>query len=256
MKRIFISCALFLCTISLSAQTKMTAKEAALKIADRILDSTTYEFKNTKTGEVYKSVKKLPLSMDVKVACKYNNWHYTNGVTNIALMELADKVGDKKYDKYVLKNMNFVFNEGNLDFFRRQYDQAFKDGGWNAVRKLSWHMIFRGKRLDDNGPMGASLIELQMRHPNEAFLSYVNETADHLNYAEPRLVDGTIARLWPHVNTIWADDAFMAISFLARMGKMTGDEKYFNDAANQVLNYTRYLWCPEKNIYYLWKNQS
>ena len=101
MKRIFISCALFLCTISLSAQTKMTAKEAALKIADRILDSTTYEFKNTKTGEVYKSVKKLPLSMDVKVACKYNNWHYTNGVTNIALMELADKVGDKKYDKYV-----------------------------------------------------------------------------------------------------------------------------------------------------------
>ena len=47
-----------------------------------------------------------------------------------------------------------------------------------------------------------------------------------------------------------ADDAFMAISFLARMGKMTGDEKYFNDAANQVLNYTRYLWCPEKNIYY------
>ena len=135
--------------------------------------------------------------MDVKVACKYNNWHYTNGVTNIALMELADKVGDKKYDKYVLKNMNFVFNEGNLDFFRRQYDQAFKDGGWNAVRKLSWHMIFRGKRLDDNGPMGASLIELQMRHPNEAFLSYVNETADHLNYAEPRLVDGTIARLVP-----------------------------------------------------------
>ena len=42
----------------------------------------------------------------------------------------------------------------------------------------------------------------------------------------------------------------MAISFLARMGKLTGDEKYFNDAANQVLNYNRYLWCPEKQIYY------
>ena len=23
-----------------------------------------------------------------------------------------------------------------------------------------------------------------------------------------------------------------------------------NDAANQILNYTRYLWCPEKQIYY------
>lgn len=37
--------------------------------------------------------------------------------------------------------MNFVFNEGNLDFFKKQYDQAMKDEGWYGVRKLSWHMI-------------------------------------------------------------------------------------------------------------------
>ena len=30
--------------------------------------------------------------------------------------------------------------------------------------------------------------------------------------SEPRLADGTIARLWPHENTVWADDAFMAVS--------------------------------------------
>ena len=92
------------------------------------------------------------------------------------------------------------------------------------------------------------MIELQLKYPNDSFLGYINETAEHLNYGEPRLVDGTIARIWPHVNTIWADDAFMAISFLARMGKLTGDEKYFNDAANQVLNYNRYLWCPEADL--------
>ena len=236
--------------VPISAQTKMTPKEAAVKIADRILSSTTCEFKNKKTGEVYKSLKNVPLTTDVKVESKYNDWHYTNGVTNIALLELADKIGDKKYDEYVLKNMNFVFNEGNLDYFRKLYDKTLKEGGWKAVREVNWHMIFRGKRLDDNGPMGASLIELQKRHPNKSFLNYINQTADHLNYAEPRLADGTIARLWPHVNTIWADDAFMAISFLSRMGTLTGDEKYFTDAATQILNYTKYLWCPEKNIYY------
>ena len=111
-------------------------------------------------------------------------------------------------------------------------------------------MIFRGKRLDDNGPMGASLIDLQMKHPNNSFLNYINETAEHLNYGEPRLADGTIARIWPHENTIWADDAFMAISFLARMAKMTGDMSYINDAANQVIKYHKYLWCPEKRILY------
>jgi rhamnogalacturonyl hydrolase YesR len=228
----------------------MSPKEVAMKIADRILNTTTYDFKNVKTGEEYNSVKGIPVNQDVKVVSKYTQWHYTNGVTNMALMELGNKLGDLKYEKYVLKNMNFVFNEGNLEFFRKQYDQAFKDGGWEAIRKLSWHMIFRAKRLDDNGPMGASLIELQLKYPHKSFLNYINETASHLNYAEPRLVDGTIARIWPHENTIWADDAFMAISFLSRMGKLTGDSKYYDDAANQVLNYTRYLWCPEKSIYY------
>lgn len=258
MKKIVSFCMLLLATATLSAQVELktaaqanlSAAKVATKIADRILGTTTYEFENTKTGEIYKSVKNLPLDMNVRVACKYNNWHYTNGVTHIALMELANKTGEKKYDDYVLKNMNFVFNEGNLDFFKKQYDQSMKEEGWHGVRKLSWHMIFRGKRLDDNGPMGASLIDLQMKQPKKAFLNYINETADHLKYAEPRLEDGTIARIWPHVNTIWADDAFMAISFLARMGKMTGDAKYIDDAANQVINYHKYLWCPEKNIFY------
>lgn len=250
MKRLLLTGIFAICSLAAFTQTKMSAGEAAVKIADRILNSTTYEFKNTKTGETYHSLKKVPFSMDVKVNCKYNNWHYTNGVTHLALMELGDKTGEKKYEDYVQKNMNFVFNEGNLDFFRKQYEEAFKKGGWGAVRNYSWHMIFRGKRLDDNGPMGASLIELQMRHPDRAFLDYINETADHLNRAEPRLDDGTIARIWPHVNTIWADDAFMAISFLARMGTFTQENVYFTDAATQVLNYTRYLWCPEKNIYY------
>ncbi len=242
--------ALLLSVPTVQAQTNMSARETAMKIAERILNSTTYLFENKKTGETYSTVKDLPLSKDVEVQSKYTQWHYTNGVTNIALMELGDKLSDKKYENYVLKNMNFVFNDGNLDYFKKLYDNAFAEGGWGAVRNISWHMLFRGKRLDDNGPMSASLIELQQHHPSNAFLKYINETANHLNTSEPRLKDGTIARIWPHENTIWADDAFMAISFLSRMGQFTGDNKYFTDAANQILNYNKYLWCPEKQIYY------
>jgi unsaturated rhamnogalacturonyl hydrolase len=233
-----------------TAQNKMSAEEAAKVIADRIVNSTTYLFENKKTGETFTTVKDLPLSHDIQVQSKYNQWHYTIGVTNIALMELGDKLQDKKYEQYVLKNMNFVFNDGNKDYFKRLYDQALEKSGWAAIRDINWCMLFRGKRLDDNGPMGASLIELQKRYPNPSFLNYINETASHLNNNEPRLKDGTIARIWPHENTIWADDSFMAISFLCRMGQMTGDNKYFTDAANQVLKYNKYLWCPEKQIYY------
>ena len=249
--KLIFTIALVITGISTSAaQNKMTAQEAATKIADRILNSTSYLFENKKTGETYASVKDLPLSKDIKVQSKYNQWHYSNGVTDIALLELSDKLKDKKYENYVLKNMNFVFNDGNYDYFHKLYDKTLSEGGWEAIRDISWSMLFRGKRLDDNGPMGACLIELQQRHANKAFLEYINKTADHLENSEPRLQDGTIARIWPHENTIWADDSFMAISFLSRMGQFTGDEKYFTDAANQVLKYNKYLWHPEKQIYY------
>jgi rhamnogalacturonyl hydrolase YesR len=235
---------------ALTAQTKQAPLQTAERMGDRIIAATPYTFTNKQTGEVYTNVTKLPLDLNVRVTDKRNDWHYTNGVLALAMMELADASGDAKYEAYVLNNMNFVFNEGNLDFFRRQYDKVKADEGWKGVRNLSWHMIFRGKRLDDNGPMAASLIELQAKHPDDNFLAYINQTADHLNYAEPRLADGTIARIWPHENTVWADDSFMAVAFLARMGRMTGEDRYFTDAANQILNYSKYLWCPEKQIYY------
>lgn len=248
-KSLIVAFALFT-VLAAYSQATQPADKIAIAIADRIMSETPYTFVNTKTEQTYTNLKNVPFSMDIKVQNEYNDWHYTNGVLNIALLELADKIKSKKYEDYVFKNMNFVFDENNLNFFKKQYDQAFSEGGWRAIRKLTWHMIFRAKRLDDNGPMGASLIELQMRKPNKAFLNYINETNDHLMYAEPRLEDGTIARLWPHENTIWADDLFMGVAFLCRMGKMTGNTKYFDDAANQVLNYTKYLWHPEKQIYY------
>ena len=235
---------------SLSAQTNKDAQETAVRIADRILSSTTYDFKDVKTGKVYTSLKGVPLNPDVRVSSKYLNWHYTNGVTNLALMELGDKLHDEKYENFVLKNMKFIFDGVNQDYFHRLYDETFKEKGWRGITRLNWHMIYRNKRLDDNGPMGASLVVLNKRHPDPAFQQYIETTDHHLKVSEPRLADGTIARIWPHENTVWADDAFMAISFLSRMGEVTGDDSYFNDAANQVLNYTRYLWCPEKKLYY------
>ena len=238
------------CLVPAFSQATLPPAKLAAVIAERIISETPYTFVNTRTRQTYANLKNIPVTQDIQVASEYNEWHYTNGVLNMALLELADKTGDKKYQDYVFKNMDFVFDKDNLGFFEKQYKEAFENGGWRAIRNLSWHMIFRNKRLDDNGPMGASLIELVMRRPTPVFMNYVNTTAEHLLYAEPRLENGTIARIWPHENTIWADDLFMGISFLCRMGKMTGDVRYFDDAANQVLNYHKYLWDDRREIYY------
>ena len=115
--------------------------------------------------------------------------------------------------------------------------------------RLTWHMIYRNKRLDDNGPMGASLITLNQRHPDDAFQKYIETTNHHIMVSEPRLADGTIARLWPlkiqfgQMMRLWRCLYFPN-------GEVTGEKKYFDDAPIRYWNYTRYLWCPEKQIYY------
>ncbi len=246
---LLFSVLVFSCT-NLYSQATLKADDLAKTIADRIISETPYSFTNKETKQSYPSLKGVPFSMDMKVSSKYNDWHYTNGVLQIAMIELSELSGNEKYLDYVDKNMQFVFEKDNLSYFQKQFDEGFKNGGWRGIRGLSWHMIFRNKRLDDNGPMGASLIDLYATKKHKSYLDYINTTEHHLMVSEPRLADGTIARIWPHENTIWADDLFMGLSFLTRMGKMTGNNKYFDDAANQVLNYHKYLWHPGKEIYY------
>lgn len=245
---------LLLCLpFTLLAQSKTsTPTETVLRnIADRIVTSTTYKFINPETKQTYTTTKKLPTSNKVRVESQYNDWHYTNGVLNIAMLELAQETNDKKYQNFVHKNFDFVFNQGNLDYFQKRYKEALKEeNGLRRVRDVSWYMYFRGLRLDDNGPMGASLIEVYQQQPKKEYKQYIDGVAHHLMQQEPRLPDNTIARLWPHEMTIWADDLFMSVSFLARMGKLSGDAKYFDDAAHQVIQFDKYLWDDAKKIYY------
>lgn len=221
------------------------------KMANRIISQTSYQFVNTKTGEHYTNLKGVPFSLDVKVKSSYNDWHYTNGVLDIAMMELSEELNDPEYENYVLKNMQFVFNPDNLNYFRKQYDSVLQEpNGLDKVSHYSWYMFFRMIRLDDYGTMAAGLIDLYRDHKNPVFLKYIDKSADELEYAEPRLPDGTIVRYFPHKMTIWADDMYMSISLLARMGKLTGNKKYFDDAIHQVLMFHHYLWDSTKQIYY------
>jgi len=65
-----------------------------------------------------------------------------------------------------------------------------------------------------------------------------------------RLEDGTLVRNKPKQNTLWADDLYMSVSLLSKMGQITGDEKYFNDAITQVKNFNKYLWDADKHLYW------
>jgi unsaturated rhamnogalacturonyl hydrolase len=245
---------LIFCSMMVSAtqaQSKEQTEATLRKISSRIIDETSYKFIDTKTGQTYDSLAGVPFSLNIKIQSRYNDWHYTNGVLNIALMELGNKLHDLQYENYVLKNMEFIFNPGNLNYLHRQYDTVLKqENGLDKVSRLSNYMFYRMIRLDDYGTMAASLIDLYQRQKNPAFKQYFDKAVHTLENAEPRLKDGTIARYFPHTMTVWADDLYMSVSLLARMGKLTGDTKYFDDAVKQVLQFHKYLWDNNKQIYY------
>ena len=247
-------CTLFLIPALCAQQAKVQqgreeTQQVLEKIADRILSETTYQFIDTETNKTYKSTKGLPLKTSVKVESRYNDWHYTNGVLNFAMNELGTLLDKKEYNQFVDKNFDFVFNHGDMDYFKKLYDEELKTD-WYSVRKVNWHMIYRMIRLDDCGTIGASLIEVYEKDLQEAYKKYIDEVAGHVLKTEPRLADNTISRYWPHENTIWADDLYMSVAFLARMGKLTGENKYFDDAIHQIKQYYKYLWCEEKEIFY------
>ncbi len=250
-----ISCFLFFLSYTYSQEGGKVVKgreetqQVLEKIADRIISETSYLFIDKETGKTYKSTKGLPEKASLKVESRYNDWHYTNGVLNFGMYELGDLLGKKEYNQFVDKNFDFVFNQGNLDYFRKLYDEERKKD-WRSVQKLNWYMFFRMVRLDDCGTMGASLIDVYQRDMQSAYRDYIDKVAHHLMTTEPRLKDNTICRYSPHENTIWADDLYMSISFLARMGNLTGDTKYFDDAVYQIKQYYNYLWCPEEQVFY------
>ena len=74
-------------------------------------------------------------------------------------------------------------------------------------------------------------------------------TANHIATRQLRLADGTLARPRPQKVAVWIDDAYMSIPFLAQMGRLTGDSKYFFDAARQVAGMTNLLFDRTTGLY-------
>jgi rhamnogalacturonyl hydrolase YesR len=49
--------------------------------------------------------------------------------------------------------------------------------------------------------------------------------------------------------TVWADDLFMSVPFLVRAAKLYNNPKLYGDAAKQVINFNKYLFDKEKQLY-------
>ena len=214
--------------------------ETVLKtIANTVIDNATFDFVDKSSGENLKSINDATVISNLQLGSRYNDWRYWNGVLNIAMFRLGEILNDSAYIQFTFKNIAFSFD--NYKYFEKNYNG---EGKWN----YPFGQRFILEELDDCGAMGASVIEVYKSDPQERYKNYIEVSADHILNKQSRLEDGTLVRSFPYKWTLWADDLYMGITFLARMGELTKENKYFDDAATQVINVHKYLFDDKKQL--------
>lgn len=209
-------------------------------VADHIIENTSFKIIDTKTNQLYDNTENLAVTASIKVESPYNEWKYWNGVLALGMLELGELSGELKYTNYAKKNYDLIFE--NLSYFQKQYENKFK--------KSSYYLYFRMSKLDDCGAMAAGLCEVYKLNQKKDYLDYLEKAAKFISENELRLEDGTIVREKPRPNTLWADDLYMSVPFLARMAKITGNQKYLDDAILLVNNFSKYLYNNNNGLYF------
>ncbi len=201
-------------------------------VAGAVLKSSAFLLVDKESGKEYSSASEAPAGSRLRIKSPYNDWRYWNGVLNIAMFHAGDVLHDTSYINYSIRNIAFGFD--NVQYFEKHYDGESK---W----EYPFGQWIVSEDLDDVGAMGASLIEVYQRDRQARYRSSIDRTAAFITSRQCRLDDSAFVRPVPQKWTMWADDLYMSVSFLSRMGEMTGDLRYFDDAAKQVVSFQKDL---------------
>ncbi|NOZ61058.1 MAG: glycoside hydrolase family 88 protein [Calditrichaeota bacterium] len=171
----------------------------------------------------------------------YLDWYYANGAMMMAINDLGNFINDASLKKFVRRYCDFAVE--HEDYFRDQYEKQFAFRG-------SFHRMFRLSMLDDAGAPTLPYVDLYAEQKNENYWKIIARNANYVMKGQVRLADSTFCRPEPEPGTVWADDLFMSAPFLLRMGKITGEQKYFDDAARQVLQFHKYLFNEKEKLFF------
>lgn len=201
---------------------------------------------NKRTGKKVVRMKDIDADTQLKQG-GFRLTSYEWGVTYSGVLAAYEATGDEAYKDYVYKRHRLLAEMA--PYFKDIYEKNKHIDG-NVRRVIDPHA------LDDAGAVCCSMIKAMgsvFKDADKGLRQLVDERisnyVDYIMNKEYRLADGTFARLRPQYNTVWLDDMFMGVPTVAYMGKYTGDTKYFDEAARQVLQFAERMWVPEKNLF-------
>ncbi|HHY85023.1 MAG TPA: glycoside hydrolase family 88 protein [Verrucomicrobia bacterium] len=171
----------------------------------------------------------------------FYNLDYTMGVTHSGMLLCAEVTGDKAFTDFTARHLQFIADA--LPYFRAQGEK------FNKGRRGAFRAILHTESLDDSGSMCAALIKARQAGVGPDLEPVIRHWMDYISTKQFRLPDGTLARQRPQPVSLWADDAYMSIPALAHMGAMTKNRALLDDAARQVVQFSKYLFDPKTCLY-------
>ena len=206
------------------------------------LDSVTpIGFINERTGAPVNDLSKIDADT-VFARGDFRLVSYEWGVTYTGMLLAADATGDQRYRDYTEKRLAFIADSASS--FK---NAPGKYSDWESRMPLR-NLMFP-QALDDVGAMCAAMIKAKRSGSKTNVQPLIDIAIGHIMNKQYRLSDRTLARNRPQPNTLWLDDLFMSVPALAQMGKLTGDNKYYDEAARQVLSFSKRMFNRELGVY-------
>jgi unsaturated rhamnogalacturonyl hydrolase len=166
------------------------------------------------------------------------SWGYPWGVALYGILRSTDVTGDKAAEKFVLEHDNIC---ARYYQWLAGIEKQFGDEGKAFVRakEIKIRPLITLGNLDSCGSMGNQIVETMLRHPElitPADKAVAERIVNWVTVKQHRLADGTLARPGNGGETVWPDDLYMGCPVIIRWSKLTGDKKYLDDAANQMIH--------------------
>lgn len=171
---------------------------------------------------------------------------YEWGVTYSGMLLAAESTGNARYREYASSRLHAIATvAAHLKTLPPPATEAQGPQRMAALRP-----VLAPRSLDDSGSMCVAFIKAARAGVEPAQLRpWIDNYMKWIFSGQMRLADGTLARNRPLHNSLWLDDLYMSVPALAQMGALTGEQKYFDDAVKQILQFSARMFMPEKGLY-------
>ena len=165
---------------------------------------------------------------------------YTMGVVHSGMLAAAKATGDHRFSDFTASRLKFLID--SAPYFKAQANTF-------DLTKGPYRQVFTPASLDDCGALCAALIKARLAGVGPDTATIIKTWSDFVSTKQVRLADGTLCRHRPQPESLWADDFYMGAPALAYEGKLTGDAKFYDDAANDVLGTAKRLYQPATGLF-------